>query len=392
MSAIILTFLVVAGVGFFGYYFVLSPLQAKDKQILKLDEEVGDRQAKLLKIKKSQPDLERWKKMSLPANVDRAGDAYFGLLTETLGKANFSNTPTVNSKPPETKTGVPLFANKSPIYKKLAYSIQVKGDEAALVDFLEKFYKMPVLHQIHELIVTRPVTSSAGGGRGNAAVPQEDLDINMTIEALVLDTAEKRNKALPDLKPEEVPPVLATEKREYMTMAGKNLFYGPYRPRQTRDVAQRFDVRQFVHLDGVTGEGKEAIATLYDRYHNEDYRISSRAGFGFQVERFYYLTNRKMPYGRGSQQLSLVADVAGGKEQKWQIAHIGMRDKFNDTDYVILQDDADKKYYKLGMGKSLAHLAEVSKDELDALGLKTAEPAAAAAGEAEKKPGEAENK
>ena len=65
----------------------------------------------------------------------------------------------------------------------------MERDFKRLVEFLQGFYHTGLLHQIKTMQVQKPV----------AAAPQQqagDLDINMTIEALVVSGAEDRKYLL----------------------------------------------------------------------------------------------------------------------------------------------------------------------------------------------------
>src|SRR5947209_15460565 len=66
MSIFLIGFILVGGVGFFGYQFVLAPLKAKGDQLSRLTEENELREARIARIVKRRADEEKWKKLSLP--------------------------------------------------------------------------------------------------------------------------------------------------------------------------------------------------------------------------------------------------------------------------------------------------------------------------------------
>jgi hypothetical protein len=389
MSTFILAFILIVGGIFVGYTFVWTPLQAKEATITTLEKDIAERQQKIMAIQKRKPDMERWAKESLPAESDYK---YFNTLLQLVRSANFPNTPapSVTSKGADAKAA--LYPSKKPIYTKLQYQIVAKGDMATLVDFMERFYKLPLLHQIREVTITRaPVTSGGGGRGGQNAQQQKDLDIHLTIEALVLDIAEKRSEVEPSAEDvKSKPPVLAVEvpvaegeeKRNYAQLSGKDLFYGAYREQRGRGQGNGgpppFDIQPYMHVTAIVGTGDDTVITLFDRYQGRYHNFTPRGGSG-QMQTFWYFQGNKRPFGGQSKQLSLTEDLAGGKARTLQIAHVS-------SDGLVFQDAGDKKYYKLMLGQALADMKEASKEELDALGIKPAEPAAPAApAEGEKK-------
>jgi len=393
MSTMILAFILIVGGAFVGYTFVWTPLQAKEATITTLEKDIAERQQKILAIQKRKPDMERWQKESLPAESDYK---YFETLSGLVRAANFPNTPapSIISKGADAKAA--LYPSKKPIYTKLQYQIIAKGDMATLVDFMERFYKKPLLHQIREVTITRAPVTSGGGGRGNQqnALAQKDLDIHLTIEALVLDIAEKRTEVEPaadDVKSkppvlaaEAVPEDKAAEKPNYAQLSGKDLFYGPYRGervgRGNNPNAPQFDIQPYMHVTAITGTGDDTVIELYDRYQNRYHKFTPRGVGGGRVQTFYYLRpGDKRPMGAASQEFKLTEDLAGGKAKNLHIAHV------NDQG-LVFQDSDTKKYFKLSIGQPLSEMKEASKEELDALGIKPAEPAVPAApAEGEKK-------
>lgn len=128
----------------------------------------------------------------------------------------FSITPKVDNK------SVPTLGKNKPVYTRLIYTLTAKGELAAVVDFMHRFYKVRLLHQIRNLTLRRPI-QSGGANRSN------ELDVTMTVEALVLDNAEARKTLLPEKTP-ELPPLLAAEERNYAAIPGKDIFFGPPPP------------------------------------------------------------------------------------------------------------------------------------------------------------------
>jgi len=95
-------------------------------------------------------------------------------------------------------------------------------------------------------------------------------------------------------KPVEVPPLLTRTDAQYAMIAGKNIFYGPSLSTGQRELGPSYiDTAPFVRLNGIVSGPNGLEATLWDMYHNWDYRISPRSLGGFQVEAYYVLGGRK---------------------------------------------------------------------------------------------------
>ena len=254
-------------------------------------------------------------------------------------------------KQPETRTS-PTFVNKKPVYTRLPFTVTAEGDLASLVDWLERFYKLRLLHQIRNLTVQLPAGADSNARRGS-----NNLVITMTLEALVLDNAETRKTLAPET-PVDLPPLLAQPERQYASIAGKNIFYGSA-PRQVATTAPTVDVMPFIKFDGVSHDGSVAIATLWDQYHNHDYRISPRSTGGYRVEVSYYINGRKREL-RSGRNLE-IHDNAGEIERLWEVIRINDRE-------LILRDE--EQYYRLHLGQSLADMVPLKTDEVKALGIK----------------------
>jgi hypothetical protein len=365
---------------------VLVPLKARDGQIAALNQEIEDATARVLRITKRRPDLEKWRKISLPpdpadpakpgaaaaapklgaapepAHADLARREYEEELSKLFRASGFdAGSITIVPKQPDAKSG-PTLANKKPIYTRLEFAVQLKGDMLSLVDCMERFYKLRLLHQIRNLSIVRPPDSAAARSGGAAAT---DLDITMTVEALVLDTAEVRKTLLPE-KPVDLPPLLAAG-REYKSIAGKNVFFGPP-PRQVERTV-KVDAAPFIKLDGITATADGPTASLWDMLHNHDYQIRPKSIGGYRVEVSYYIQNRKRSLRPSAPQLELLADDGETVEQSWQIVRIDINSR-----EVILRDK--DKYYALHIGQTLADMKALSKEQLTALGIKDERAAA----------------
>jgi hypothetical protein len=329
LAYVILTFIALAGAGFFGYQFYLEPMKVKAQQIAQLEDEVGDQLAKVKKIQADKKRLDVLSKISLPytpntradadivRRTDRARGEYVARLNAMLQQSGFAPAAilSIQDKKPVAgvtyapKPGVPKSKDRT-IYTRLEFALDLRGDLASLVAWMELFYQQRLLHQIKNLTVTRPINP-------DRARPNE-LDIKVQIEALVLDTAEQRMNLEP-ATPVDLPPVLAPG-REYARIAGKDIFFGPAPPSPKEEKTRFVDVAPHLKLDGlwVDPDGK-SVATLYDSFHNHDYTIRPRAaGDGFRVEVSFYINGHKRSLGRDSKDIELV-DEAGDVQARWTI-------------------------------------------------------------------------
>ncbi|HEX4591631.1 MAG TPA: hypothetical protein VH120_16965 [Gemmataceae bacterium] len=383
MSIFLIGFILIGGVGFFGYQFVISPLKAKAVQIERLTDENDLRRARIQRISKRKPDEEKWKKLSLPpdpekkstevaavqpgrtpadnARADQAQRQYGEELNTMLKAAGFAAADVaIIPKKPDAKSA-PQYATKKPIYTKLDFTVQLKGDTASLVDFMDRFYKVHLLHQIRNMTIQKPIrieTTTPGG----AATPNSDLDITLTIEALVLDNAEARKTLFPD-KLVEVPPVLARTNDQYAMIAGKDMFFGPSLSTGSRDGGPAYtDASPFIRLTGTASGPNGLEAMLWDRLHNWEYKISPRSLGGFNVEAFYRIGDRKRSDRDRSGQTLALRDTDGNVMAEWQVVHIDPR-------AVILRDEKGR-YFDVHMGDFLAQRRQLEKADLDALGIK----------------------
>lgn len=350
LSYAILAVLIVGGGTFAGYQFLVKPLGEKSRQLSSLEDDRDAKQERIQKILKDREHVKGLQAVSLPADVDAARRDYADELSKLAREAGFEDGAfPINAKLADVKTS-PLLPNKKPVYTRLEYLVQnARCDLATLVDFMERFYKLPLLHQIKTLIVQKPLTTTRAGST--------DLDVTMTIEALVLDQAPKRDALLPD-STVKAPSVLAAPARQYASIAGKNIFFGPPQYKAPPPV---IDFAEFVKCDSITTAEDGPVVTLYDSYNNQNYRISTRDG-GFRVEVTYVLAGKRKPL-RNSRNVEL-QDEQGELQHRWAIVRIDPRD-------LILRD-ADGKVCALHVGQSLAECTPLSASQLRERGLEEA--------------------
>lgn len=350
LAIIVLAVVCFAGVVVMAYQFILTPISERKASIAALQLDIDGKREQIAAVQLQRPKLELWQTLSLPHDSDMARREYEKHLNNLMRQSRFrAGSFTVTPKPADNKSSPKIGAKKDPIYTVLTFTIQAHTSLYNLVDFLEQFYRTSLLHQIKTLTITRPATSTGPDQRPNMST----LDINMTIEALVLAQAQKRSSLLPSidrrllgldlgiairggptglaLVPWAIGPTgllgpqqLAVPEREYASIAGKNIFYGPPPP---RDRSNTVDVTEFVRLTDITQSERKTEAFLYDRYNNRTTRLRLSVGFAAFT----------------------VFDSDG------KLAIRGTVVQMSDREVVFRVDD---KYYAMHVGQSLQEVLE----------------------------------
>jgi hypothetical protein len=298
LATIVLGMVILGGGYFLVSQVLLGPLRARADNLAALQKEVQNKRDRIAQIKAARPLLERWKHISLPADADMAQREYEKYLTDLLRQADFSpGTLSVTPRPVDTKSS-PTLPGKGAVYTKLAFNVQARGSLESLVRMMEHFYRTNLLQQVKAFTVQRPATTRPGQ-------QPRDLDINMTVEALIVNGGESRQSLMPmdrrllsmtldaiGVRPRGIaglatsaalvnpngplgPGNLAQPARNYAALAARNIFLGPVPTAQLDDV----DPTRFIYLTSITDNGRRPEAFLYDRYNNRNTRLRASAGF-----------------------------------------------------------------------------------------------------------------
>lgn len=322
---LIIAMVLVVG-GFLGWQLVLKPLSQKGDEIAKLQDEVGTLEEKKRAIEDDQLIFEtKTRKRSLPLETTVAQREYERLIDRMLRQAKFTS-PVITPRMPDSKTDVPLLSGKKPAYTKLDFELQVKGDLLGLVDFLYNFYRQPLLQQVRKITVNKPTRS-----RENSS--NRELDITMTIEALVLDRADDRRTLLAanaatvllaggagavaftmaNVESGQGTPFTAggilaraddsytqtSALKEYRRIAEKNIFFDPPPKIEPKVVVEKKeeapvvreklpDLAPYLYLTRISHSDGRATAVVFDRMRKEDYEIESFGPGKVKVTRYYY--------------------------------------------------------------------------------------------------------
>jgi hypothetical protein len=216
MLAIVLLLLVlVVGVGGMGYVLVLKPLtdlgaqkREVEAQIDKKLQDLDREKAETEKVRKLDPRLALWDKLSLPDASSRdAGEIerhyrqvqvdYEQHVNDVLRRAGVKNLK-ITTLPVDVKSGA-QGPNKPPLYKKLPYKIEGNGTLAAVVQAMDDLHRDPLLHEVRDLTVTRPQTNRPGTN-------SNELDVRLSLEALIVTGAPARKEEWLGAKGEKYEP------------------------------------------------------------------------------------------------------------------------------------------------------------------------------------------
>jgi hypothetical protein len=352
--------------GFLFHLLLLQPLSDRAATIANLQSEIGTKMDQIHQIEADLPRLERARMLSLPPDQVMARREYENFLTELIHKSEFPlGALTVTARPADSKN-TPSILGKGAIYTRLPYSITGHGNMTHLTKFLENFYHSGLLHEIKNLALTRPLTPTQGQD------PNE-LDVNMTVEALIVAGVPNRSQLLPGADNRLLaldfiaamgqgpvglatiphllgptgpngPKVLAEPARDYKVIAQRDVFFGAPPPPVAAEVV---DVTRFWYLTDITRDLTEkphgrrpTEAWLYDRDGPKKTRLRAESGF----DAFW------------------IRDEKGETKLRGKVIQITERD-------VIFK--ANDNYYSIHLGQNLeeALKAPLKDSELKSLGV-----------------------
>lgn len=177
---------------------VTEPLQSQRQKQQTLAKDIARRELEVAKARKATKTLAAWATESLPAEPQVARSLYQAWLLELVSRAGLSS-PSVDSTQPGARNG----------YVSITFSLQARGTLQQWTQFLYEFYRAGLLHQIRALAIT-PIAQ------------REQLDISLSIEALILPGAEQS-----EVLSEQTADRLAFERlQEYQPIVVRNLFGG----------------------------------------------------------------------------------------------------------------------------------------------------------------------
>ena len=330
--------LALGGIGYLAFTTLVRPIREQNARIETLKDQLVDRDLQLDRDRFDNLRLQTLVPLSLPGNRELAESEYETLLGRLLldsaiGGGKYSRQSQSDSDPePELVAGAPNKPGKK-AYTKIIYSITFeKVTLSKLTGFLERYAKVPILHQIVKCSI-KHAAANAAAGKTQKAEERNDLTVNLVSEAVLLDGAPERKTlfAVPDsfgaafggvalftlrndteksrhLTPTPDAAYFAGTalKRDYELLAARDPFHGPlpeYPPwkddkkkivdDKPAEQPKPYDSSPFVYLSSLvqTAQGGRmaAQADMFDRYYNQLYTVQfSQFGdlFEVKVERF----------------------------------------------------------------------------------------------------------
>lgn len=387
LAIVLLVVIFIGGGGLVGYLFYYRSVSSAKLRLQKIQTDVDANDKKVRDLETAAPRLLQMKHMSLPADVNLAQREYEAELGKLLRQADFAGEAfTIHAKPIEKRETVAV-AKRLP-YLRLYFDIEAKGELLSVVNFLDAFYRLPLLHRIKNISIVRQQTPVSAGGAGAPAAPgipgipgmpggrgrgegsrsNNNLVFSATVEALVLDGAEKRTTLLP--KDVKSPERLARKKDQYVSIAGRNVFFGPppvisTAERPPVEKKSEVDVSEFVVVDEITHDPVKGVqASLYDAFNNYKYFVKQLGDGSFIIRTFYYIKDAKKNLNLG-EELEIQGDN-GETQLAFKVIRI-------DATNLLLRDSDTGKYYRAHIGRPLKDAQALATSEAKALGLEVEE-------------------
>jgi hypothetical protein len=253
MATALVAALAVVGGGAVFYLFVYEPIMdaraqidAEQDKVTKAHEAKAKEAEQIAAIFRVNPRLGQWQKISLPPrdpaakkkvgvsleekkqrHLSQLQVEYERYLFNLMRRNGFRNDSIAVKAARGDRRAAPMLRPKEPVFDRLAFTVSGQGTADALARMLKAFHTTPLLHQIRTMTVslTPPRVLGPTPPRGAAAVPSGSLDVNFTVEALLVNGAEDREALMP-AKLAYPPPVLAQPARNYDVLAKRNMFTG----------------------------------------------------------------------------------------------------------------------------------------------------------------------
>jgi hypothetical protein len=369
--------------GFF--FFVYEPMTSVQAQLITTQNQLAKKRGELSQeetqikgVLRVNPRLSQWQKISLPPrdpegkkpgvspeeqkrnHLAKMQVDYERYLSELMRSSGFrSDSIAISHAQPDTKTKLSTPKGKEPTFERLAFGVVGKGNKDAVVKMMAAFHKEPLLHQVRKLSVSMAAAGPAGAGRRGGQAAEGTLDVNMTVEALLVNGAEERASLKP--APLSYPPrVLAEPGRNYQALAKRNMFTGVTPPRvEAKTTEDRADVLRFVKLTTLyyDPDRDRWEGTMYDQAAGPR-RIDEQDEDGNPVKKIIW---EKKVNTRLLNELK-VPDKYGNTVLEAKVVHI-------DEKQLIFK--ADKSFFRLRCGDALFPAIDqpLGEDDVKELGL-----------------------
>jgi hypothetical protein len=166
----------IAGVQF-AYTYVQGAFDERQTQFDALKQDLDAKEATVTRGLRAQKRLKEWEHRSLPADLDQARSLYQNWLANTVERIRLDRAEV---------TSLPAMPRLN-FYNRIPFTVRGQGTLDQITTLLYEFYRADHLHQIQRFSLT-PVSAGAG--------PQapSQFDVSLSIEALVLPGADRRDK------------------------------------------------------------------------------------------------------------------------------------------------------------------------------------------------------
>jgi hypothetical protein len=234
--------------GAVGYFFVWVPLGKQRTEENALNQEIADLQNQSDAQKKTAAKIALARVRSLPADETLARREYTVALERMSEAAGIlAGHYNINPKSIDNSTrAVPELTKGKPIYTRVAFQVVLKKVNMTMVkEFLQRYHQFGLLHQITAITIKKEDDPNLKGRR-------EDLTVDLTTEAIIVEGADNRKTLLPvpagfaaigggglflgvtlnpeaarGVSPQLQTPVLAVPHRDYDLIVRKDPFNGP---------------------------------------------------------------------------------------------------------------------------------------------------------------------
>ena len=245
---------------FLFYERYLVPLGEREAALLETQKAIDKLKEEAEKVKRQQQELEPWRKLSLPNDLNLSQLKYAEFLNQIMKQCGFTepDVKLANDTNRSGGVGIPTERKETPAYRALSFTLKGRGDLTRVVQLLVKFYSAPLLHKIKKLSIRRPATGmQLTHVKGGAGMPRkEELEVELAVEAIIVSGAEDREELLPKASAHN----LARAQREYLGIAGKDPFYPPPPPQQKPDSGP--DPARSIKLTMITRDEEEGCKAV----------------------------------------------------------------------------------------------------------------------------------
>lgn len=245
---------------------VVGAFSSRRTQISTLKAAIHEKQGLEKRGQQAALQLAEWERRSLPTNQKMAGTLYQNWLVQIADRVKLKNA----------NIDAGRGGNHRNIYHTMPFTLQARGSLDQVVAFLHEFYSANHLHQLRSASL-KPVQNS------------QDLDLNFSIEALVLPGADRRDK----LNDERSNRLVLASLEDYKGSITRRNTFAPYSPPAPRPVyssqpsytpTPSFDPARFAVLTAILEVGESPQAWVSVKTSGEVIRV--REGDKLSVGRF----------------------------------------------------------------------------------------------------------